>query len=128
MGKYSLGKKEIIIDQRISKDNLFIDERKVASVEKKIERDLDKISTSLATISNLLNYSVNSDLVKGMRGKAFRSWAKKAKSQSNNASKMKNKLHERCVEDIAKQRIADLDKKISKLEKELAEIDRVEVK
>ena len=95
---------------------------------KKIEKDLDNAHKSLATINNLLNQSVNSGLVRGMRGKAFKSWAKKAKSQSTNALRVKEKLNEAYIEDVAKYPIKQLDDRIAALEKELEELSKLEVK
>ena len=128
MGKYSLGKVNVIVDRRLSKDRLFINEDKTKSTEKRIGKELENVSTSLGAINNLLNRSVKEGLVKGMRAKAFKSWAKKAKSQSNNAIKVKNDLHEKYSEDITRFPIQELDDRIAELEKELEELTKAEVK
>lgn len=126
MGKYNLGKKEIFVDSRLSKDKIFVNEEKLKVLGKEIEGKLDAIRVELANINNLLNRSVNVGLVKGNKAKTFKSWAKKAKSQAENADKLKNNFIESVEKDLADFPIKELDSRIAALEKELAELTKSE--
>lgn len=126
MGKYNLGKKEIFVDSRLSKDKIFVNEEKLKVLGKEIEGKLDAIRVELANINNLLNRSVNVGLVKGNKAKTFKAWAKKAKSQAENADKLKNNFIESVEKDLADFPIKELDGRIAALEKELAELTKSE--
>lgn len=122
MGKYSLGTAKIDLDPRMSKDRFFVDSEKSELLEKRIEENLEKVRISLFNINNLLNRSVNAGVVKGMRAKTFRAWAKKAKSQSENADLLSERLSESYFDDVLDYPIKQLEERISILEKEIAEL------
>ena len=50
MGKYSLGKVNVIVDRRLSKDRLFINEDKTKSTEKRIEKELENVKNKISKI------------------------------------------------------------------------------
>ena len=119
MGKYNLGKSTTEIQNRIVKDKLSINESKSRPLVKDINKQLDNIVDSLHKINNILNRTVSIGLVKGSKGNSFKSWAKKSKSQADNALKLKEKLNESYETDVREYPIKLLDQRIKELEEKI---------
>lgn len=119
MGKYNLGKSTTEIQNKIVKDKFSVNEAKARPLVKDIDKQLDNISDSLHKINNILNRSVSIGLVKGSKSNSFKSWAKKSKSQADNAMKLKTRLDDSFETDIREYPIRLLDQRIAELEKKI---------
>ncbi|MBQ9018822.1 MAG: hypothetical protein IJ097_00740 [Bacilli bacterium] len=120
MGKYNLGKSNIVVQNKVNKEELFVNEVKADVIVKDINRQLDGISNSLHKINNILNRTVKIELVKGSKANTFKSWAKKAKSQSDNSIKLKEKFNSKYEQDVKDYPIKLLDERIAELERKIA--------
>lgn len=119
MGKYSLGKSTAHVGESIIKTEISINEAKSNALVKNIDKQLDSVSSSLHKINNILNRSVSLGAIKGTKANSFKSWAKKSKSQADNATKIKDKLDIKYAEDVRNYPIKLLDQKIAELEKRI---------
>lgn len=120
MGKYNLGKSTTKIQEKITKEGIYINEAKADSIIKNVLKELDGINTSLQKINITLNRSVNLGIVKGNKANTFKSWAKKSKSQANNALKLEEKVTTKYNKDVKDYPIKLLDERIAELEKKIA--------
>ena len=120
MGKYNLGKSNVNVQNKVTKEGLYINEAKTELIAKDINKQLDNISTSLQKINNILNRSVSMGAVKGNKGNTFKSWAKKCKSQSLNADKLKDRFNSKYNKDTKEYPIKLLDERIAELERKIA--------
>ena len=120
MGKYNLGKSTTKIQEKITKEGIYINEVKADPIIKNILKELDGISTSLQKINITLNRSVNIGVVKGTKANTFKSWARKSKEQANNALKLKEKISTKYNKDVKDYPIKLLDERIAELEKKIA--------
>lgn len=120
MGKYNLGKSNVVVQNKVNKEELFVNEVKADIIVKDINKQLDGISNSLHKINNILNRSVNIELVKGSKSNTFKSWAKKAKGQSDNSIKLKEKFNSKYERDVKDYPIKLLDERIAELERKIA--------
>ena len=59
MGKYSLGKSKSTINEQITKENLFIDEKRCKKLQTNIDKNLELIEKSMINIERLLNKSLS---------------------------------------------------------------------
>ncbi len=126
MGKYNLGKSKTSVNVQITKDNLYIDEKRCKKLEKSIEKNLDVLEKSMMNIEVILNKAVKTGAVTSSRAKVFKSWGRKCKSQANSASKLKEKISTSFAEDAKNYPIKLLDERIMELEKKLASLEKVE--
>ena len=124
MGKYNLGEANIDLAKMLDKKKFYVNIKKTSKVEKDMEKQLEAMRVSLANINNLLNRSVKEEFVKGKRADAFKSWSKKAKSQSVNASKVLDKLNVKYEEDAREYPLRVLDNRIAELEAKLAKMSK----
>lgn len=122
MGKYSLGKNTHVVSNNLNKDTLYIDEKKVMKYIDDMGIQLDILKKSFSKVQMLINKSVNMKYVTGKRGIAFKNWAKKAKSQSNQADKIKMNLNESVCNDLSTYPLKMLDERIAELEKKILDI------
>ena len=120
MGKYNLGKSTTKIQEKITKEGIYINEVKADPIIKNILKGLDDINTSLQKINITLNRSVNIGVVKGTKANTFKSWARKSKEQANNALKLKEKISTKYNKDVKDYPIKLLDERIAELEKKIA--------
>ena len=120
MGKYNLGKSTTKIQEKITKEGIYINEVKADPIIKNILKELDDINTSLQKINITLNRSVNIGVVKGTKANTFKSWARKSKEQANNALKLKEKISTKYNKDVKDYPIKLLDERIAELEKKIA--------
>lgn len=120
MGKYNLGSNSTGISASLNKNTLYVNESKTNPIEKEMEAQLEILHSSFNRINELLNRATNLGIVKGKRADVFRSWAKKSKSQSLNAMKLKQSLSEKYAEDVKNYPIQMLDNRIAELEKKIA--------
>ena len=122
MGKYSLGKSTTVMNEKLVKDGIFLNEAKAEPIVNNILKELDDISKSLQKINILLNSSVSMGIVKGSRGVTFKSWAKKSKEQANNALKLGDKVSSKYNRDVKDYPIKLLDERIAELERKIEEL------
>ena len=122
MGKYNLGKSTTTVQNKITKDSFYLNESKCNTIVKDIDKQLDSISTSLHKITNVLNRTVSIGVVKGAKGTSFKAWAKKSKSQADNALKLKEKLDTKYSSDVRDYPIRVLNDRIAELERKIAEL------
>ena len=122
MGKYNLGTASIEINKLLNKKDFYLNVSKASNIESDIEKQLDSIKVSLLNINNLLNKATNDGVVSGKRADAFKSWAKKAKSQSLTASKLKEKINNKYSEDVREYPLKVLNDRIAELEKKIADM------
>ena len=120
MGKYSLGKVDLELSKLLNKKDLYIDVKKVSKIESDMEKQLESIRVSLININNLLNVAAKSEFVKGQKANSLKSWAKKAKSQSLSADKLKEKLNILYSQDFYEYPLKLLNDRIAELEKRIA--------
>ena len=120
MGKYNLGKSTTKIQEKITKEGIYINEVKADPIVKNILKELDDINTFLQKINITLNRSVNIGVVKGTKANTFKSWARKSKEQANNALKLKEKISTKYNKDVKDYPIKLLDERIAELEKKIA--------
>lgn len=119
MGKYSLGDTEVVISEKINKKQLFVDEKCADSIISDIENELLAIEKSFMKVQLLINQFVNMGVVAGKRGVAFKSWARKAKSQANQAEKLIDSMKNNYQADVKNYPIQLLDQRIAELEKKI---------
>lgn len=122
MGKYNLGKSVIDVSNKIDKNNLYIDSNKMDLLVNDMDLQLENIRVSLSRINNILNIVTKNGYVKGSRKETFKNWSLKAKSQSNNALKLRNMLFKKYNEDLEIYPIKLLDDRISILEEKIKEM------
>lgn len=120
MGKYSLGKSTTRVQDKITRDEIYLNEIKADPVVNNILKELDNINNSLQKINIMLNRSVNIGIVKGNKATTIKSWAKKSKEQGNNALKLKEKTSSKYNKDVRDYPIKLLDDRIAELEKKIA--------
>ena len=106
----------------INKDHLYINESKMRTLSKDMQKQLGILSESLSNIHVSLNKLVNHKVVKGSRLDKFRGLSKKAKAQSIAADKLMNTLTDKCSEDLQLYPIQLLDERIAELEKKIASL------
>ena len=124
MGKFDLGVSSTKLSKDIDRNTLFVDERKTKKIVDDMEKQLDIIRISFSNISMLLHKSIKCGVVKGSRADTFRGWARKAKSQSNSVSKLNSMLDENYSNDIRSYPIQLLDMRIAELEKKIAKLEK----
>lgn len=122
MGKYNLGAATTKSLEKVVNEGIYVNEAKADIIIKDINKQLDNISESLHKINNLLNRTTTLELVKGTRAKAFKGWAKKCKSQADNALKIKEKLDIKYKLDVRDYPIKLLDERIAEIEKKILEM------
>ncbi len=121
MGKYSLGSAVTEI-KGIDKDYFYMDEAKAKKTVNDMLKQLDAMRASLLNIHLLLNQAVSSDMVRGMRAKSYKAWARKAKSQANSIDKLKASLSEKFNDDLRNYPLKLLDDRIAELERRIASL------
>ena len=124
MGKYSLGKSTTKMGNKLTKDELYLNEVKADPIVKNILKELDEISSSLQKINIILNRSAKIGAVKGNKSATFKSWARKSKSQADNALKIKEKVSVKYNKDVKDYPIKLLDERIAELEKKIAAMSK----
>ena len=97
-----------------------MDEAKAKKTVNDILKQLDVMKASLLNIHLLLNQAVSSDIVKGMRAKSYKAWARKAKSQANSIEKLKASLSDKFDEDLRNYPLKLLDDRIAELERRIS--------
>lgn len=122
MGKYNLGEVSTTISNQIRRDRIYIDEKKAEPLINDIAYQLDTLKKSFGHIQVLINQAVNAGVVSGKRADAFKSWAKKAKSQANNSEKLKDNFMKKYQEDLNCYPIQLLDDRISELERKIEKL------
>lgn len=120
MGKYNLGKSTTQLGNKLTKDELYLNEVKCDPIIKNILKELDDVNNSLQKINIMLNRSVKIGAVKGSKANSFKAWARKSKSQGNNALKLKDKVSTKYNKDVKDYPIKLLDDRIAELEKKIA--------
>ena len=124
MGKYSLGDVFIDVSDNINKKDFYLNEKKSSKIIYNIDLQLADLRKSLLKIQKLLNQSVNIGAVTGNRSTTFKSWARKAKSQSTQAEKLRNKMLEDYHNDVEQYPIYLLDLRIAMLEKKINDMSK----
>ena len=119
MGKYSLGSATTEV-KGIDKNYFYMDEAKAKRTVNDILKQLDVMKSSLLNMHLLLNQAVSSDIVKGMRAKSYKAWARKAKSQANSIEKLKASLSDKFDEDLRNYPLKLLDDRIAELERRIS--------
>ena len=119
MGKHRTTTTEV---SGIEKDRLFINEAKMRSLSKDMQKQLTVISESLEHLSESLNLLISQKVVTGNRVDSYRSWSKRAKSQAIAAEKLIASLNEKCNADLQLYPIQLLDERIAELEKKIASL------
>ena len=120
MGKYSLGDASINVSDNVDKSQLFVDEKHADALVSDIEKELSNINSSSMKVQLLINQSVNMGAVSGKRAVAFKSWARKAKSQASQVAKLNENLENNYQADVRNYPIQKLDQRIAELEKKIA--------
>lgn len=126
MGKYDLGKSKSSINEEITRDNLFIDEKRCEKLVSSIDKNLELIEKSMLSIEKLLNKSLKDGVVTGSRVKVFKSWSRKCSSQANSASKIREKVDGAYEYDIKYYPIKALDDRIKELEYKIDQLMKEE--
>lgn len=126
MGKYSLGKSNSSINEQITKDNLFIDEKRCSKLVNSIDKNLELIEQSMLNVESLLNKSLSMGVVTSSRNKVFKSWSRKCKSQANSANNLREKVTNSYEEDVRYYPIKLLEDKITALEDKVAQLEKNE--
>lgn len=124
MGKFQLGGKVRVTTGSIQKDYLYVNESKVKKYQKEIDKQLDVISNSLLKSYSYLMEAVKDEKVKGKRKEAFKGWARKAKSQAAATKKLRDTLQDSYLEDAQEYPIRKLDSRIAELEKKIAKMEK----
>lgn len=124
MGKYSLGKSNSVINEQMTKDNLFIDEKRCSKLEQSINKNLELVEQSMLSIEKLLNKSLSSGAVSSSRIKIFKSWSRKCKSQANSSNRLREKIENSYEADINYYPIKVLEDKINNLEEKIAQLEK----
>ena len=119
MGKHRTTTTEV---SGIEKDRLSINEAKMRSLSKDMQKQLIVISESLEHLSESLNLLISQKVVTGNRVDSYRSWSKRAKSQAIAAEKLITSLNEKCNADLQLYPIQLLDERIAELEKKIASL------
>ncbi len=122
MGKYNLGEVSTVVSDKIQKKGLYVNEKKADDLVYDIDLQLNAIKKSLTKIQSLINQSVNMGVVSGKRATAFKSWARKAKSQANQSEKLRVSLVESYRDDVKAYPIYLLDERIASLEAKIVEL------
>ncbi len=107
---------------RIKKDILYVNSSKAPALEKDIEKQLDVLRSSFLKANELLNRVVSKKAVKGNRLEVYRGWARKAKTQSQAAEKLRNTISDKFTDDLYQYPIKLLDDRIIELEKKMDSI------
>jgi hypothetical protein len=128
MKKYNLGKKEVVVSDKLSKNELYVDEKRAVKIEASIEKNLELISDSMLNIEKLLSKTLNTAKVSSSRVKIFKLWARKCKSQANSAETIKNKINESFNLDLRFYPIKLLDDRINELSEKIALLEKNEGK
>ena len=115
--RYSLDLKSI------DKNTLFVNEVKLNSLSKDMQKQLDVIGTSLTNINCNLNKLINKNVFKGNKADTLKGISKKAKAQASAADKLKKSLINDIAADIQLYPLKVLDERISALEKKIASLD-----
>ena len=124
MGKFQLGGKVRVTTGAIQKDYLYMNESKVKKYQKEMDKQLEEISSALIKSSSCLMDAVKDGKVKGKRAEIFKGWAKKAKSQAAATKKLKDVLQDSYLEDVQEYPIRRLDNRIAELEKKIAKMEK----
>ncbi len=103
----------------IDNDRLFVNDVKVKSITKDMQKQLDIVRISFMNINNSLNQLVNQKVIKGSRLDAVKNLSKKAKSQATATEKLKDTLIQKSTEDMQLYPIQLLDERIAELEKKI---------
>ncbi len=103
----------------IDRDNLYVNETKLHSLTKDIDKQLNTIVLSLNNISVNINKLINQKVFKGNKAETMKGLSKKAKSQSGAADKLRKDLCDKVNEDIQYYPIKILDDRISELERKI---------
>ncbi len=119
MGKHRTTTTEV---SGIEKDRLYINESKMRSLSKDMQKQLTVIAESLNHLSESLNQLVSQKVVTGNRVDSYKSWSKRAKSQAIAAEKLIASLNEKCNADLQLYPIQLLDERIAELEKKIASL------
>lgn len=107
----------------IDKNTLFVNEVKLNSLSKDMQKQLDVIGTSLTNINCNLNKLINKNVFKGNKADTLKGISKKAKAQASAAEKLKKSLINDITADIQLYPLKVLDERISALEKKIASLD-----
>ena len=107
----------------IDKNTLFVNEVKLNSLSKDMQKQLDVIGTSLTNINCNLNKLINKNVFKGNKADTLKGISKKAKAQASAADKLKKSLINDIAADIQLYPLKVLDERISALEKKIASLD-----
>ncbi|MBQ3297285.1 MAG: hypothetical protein IJJ63_00855 [Bacilli bacterium] len=126
MGKYNLGKSNASVNIHITKDNLFIDEKRCNELINNIDNNLELIEKTMLNIERILNRSVSLKAVTSTRVKVFKSWARKCKSQATSVERLREKLATGYDEDVRYYPIKVLDDRIKELEEKIALLEKSE--
>ncbi len=122
MGKYNLGKSTTRSLEKIVNEGIFVNEAKANALVKDLSKKLDNIELSLHKINLLLNRAASLGIVTGSKATSFKGWAKKSKSQADNAGRIKEKLDDKYYQDVKDYPIKLLDERIAELEKRIASL------
>ena len=104
----------------LDKNNLFVNDVKLNSLSKDMQRQLDVIHLSLSNINVNLNKLINQKVFKGNKAETLKGLSKKAKSQAGAAVKLKKTLVDDVNSDLQLYPLKVLDERISELEKKIS--------
>ena len=106
----------------LDKNNLFVNDVKLNSLSKDMQRQLDVIHLSLSNINVNLNKLINQKVFKGNKAETLKGLSKKAKSQAGAAVKLKKTLVDDVNSDLQLYPLKVLDERISELEKKISSL------
>lgn len=106
----------------LDKNNLFVNDVKLTSLSKDMQRQLDVIHLSLSNINVNLNKLINQKVFKGNKAETLKGLSKKAKSQAGAAVKLKKTLVDDVNSDLQLYPLKVLDERISELEKKISSL------
>lgn len=106
----------------IDKNTFYINDTKVKTITKDMQKQLEVIRVSLSKIQVSLNTLVNKKAIKGNKADVYKGLAKKAKVQAASSEKLSKILFDKMNEDIQQYPIYLLDKRIEELENKIASL------
>lgn len=125
MGKFSLGKADVVVSDLVDSKELDINCDYADNLTNDMIYQLDNISSSLNKINNYLNTAVTNKYVSGTYVDIFNGWGNKCKTQATNAKKRKNSLKSCYNEDKKDLIIKSLYERLETLEEKVNNIENL---
>ena len=125
MGKFSLGKADVVVSNLVDNKELDINCDYADNLTNDMIYQLDNISSSLNKIYNYLNAAVTNKYVSGTYADVFNGWSNKCKNQAVNAKKRKDSLKLNYNEDMKDLIIKRLYDRLNVLEQKVNNIENL---